>query len=128
VRCPNAVAEQQRNTLRHSALRAGRRSSGQRRQVLTVNTAMQPTPKGGAVATKHDLPDWVHGALKDLGGRARLVEVARGIWKRHESELRKSGDLFYTWQYDMRWAANRLRRAGIMRAADVSPSGVWELA
>lgn len=79
------------------------------------------------MATKHDVTDWVVAALKMHSGRATLVEVAREIWKRRESDLRSSGDLFYTWQYDMRWSANVLRRKGIMKAADLSPSGVWEL-
>ena len=80
------------------------------------------------MATKHDVTDWVVSALKDLGGRGSLVAVAEKIWKHHESDLRSSGDLFYTWQYDMRWSANVLRRKGIMKAAETSPHGVWELA
>jgi len=81
-----------------------------------------------SMASKEDLPDWVADALKDHGGNARLIDVAKHIWKHHESELRASGDLFYKWQYDMRWAANQLRRTGVMKPADVSPTGVWELA
>ena len=57
------------------------------------------------MATKHDLQDWVRDALHDNGGRARLVEVAKFIWANHETQLKASGDLLYTWQYDMRWAA-----------------------
>ncbi|QPK62461.1 hypothetical protein IVG45_16620 [Methylomonas sp. LL1] len=79
------------------------------------------------MATKHDLADWVHDALKDSGGSARLVDVAKKIWNNHEIELKASGDLFFTWQYDMRWAANLLRRSGIMKASEDSPNGVWEL-
>jgi hypothetical protein len=67
------------------------------------------------MATKHDLQDWVSDALRDSGGRARLVEVAKFIWSDHEAQLKVSGDLLYTWQYDMRWAANVLRRQGIMK-------------
>jgi len=37
------------------------------------------------------------------------------------------GDLFYTWQYDMRWAATKLRRDGKLKAATRSPKGTWEL-
>lgn len=79
------------------------------------------------MATKHDLADWVTSALSRLGGRGRLTSVARDIWSHHESELRSSGDLFFTWQYDMRWAANVLRRKGIMVSAEISPHGIWEL-
>lgn len=64
------------------------------------------------MATKDDLQEWVIDALRDLGGEAHLTAVARHIWEHHESELRTSGDLFYTWQYDMRWAAQRLQVAG----------------
>lgn len=41
-----------------------------------------------------------------------MLEVAKAIWNKHEGELRSSGDLFGTWQHDMRWAADRLRKAG----------------
>ncbi|MDR2239009.1 MAG: hypothetical protein LBE33_01020 [Zoogloeaceae bacterium] len=80
------------------------------------------------MATKEDLQDWVSAALLALGGSARLVEIAKHIWAHHEVELRHSGNLFFTWQYDMRWAANQLRRKRVMKAADISPIGVWELA
>jgi hypothetical protein len=80
------------------------------------------------LATKYALEDWVVEALRQRGGSAPLIEVCRLIWRDHETELRSSGDLLYTWQYDVRWAAHRLRRQGRLRAADDSPRGVWELA
>jgi hypothetical protein len=69
----------------------------------------------------------VHKALTALGGRGRIAEICKYIWEAHEAELRNSGDLFYTWQYDVRWAANRLRASGKMKPAILSPSGIWEL-
>jgi hypothetical protein len=80
------------------------------------------------MATKADLQNWVRDALISQSGSARIPVIAAEIWLKHEVELKRSGDLFYTWQYDMRWAANRLRKSSIMKAADASPSGVWELA
>jgi hypothetical protein len=53
------------------------------------------------MATKYDLQQWVEDALRSLGGSGTVVDVAREIWNEHEEELRDSGDLFYTWQYDM---------------------------
>lgn len=79
------------------------------------------------MATKRDLVDWVEEAVRRHGGRATLLEVARYIWQVREHDLRESGALFYTWQYDMRWAATKLRHSGILRSAHESPSGVWEL-
>jgi hypothetical protein len=66
-------------------------------------------------------------ALKAHGGRARLLDVSKYVWNHREKELRASGDLFYTWQYDVRWAATKLRQAGKMRAAEQSETGIWEL-
>jgi hypothetical protein len=79
------------------------------------------------MASKTDLPDWVEKALKELGGSGTIVAIAQIIWRDHESELTSSGDLFFTWHYDMRWAANKLRHQGKMKAAELSPRGVWEL-
>jgi hypothetical protein len=79
------------------------------------------------VATKNDLPGWLTEALLELGGRASLVQLTRRIWKNHEEDLRASGDLFFTWQYDLRWAANKLRRSFVMKEAGDSPKGIWEL-
>lgn len=78
------------------------------------------------IATKDDLVDWVHDALVALGGKSRIVPVARHIWQNHEQEL-KDSDLFYTWQYDMRWAAQHLRNTGKCKHASETTRGVWEI-
>lgn len=79
------------------------------------------------MATKLDVRNWVRDALEHAGGESNIVGVARYIWEHHESDLRRSGDLFYTWQYDMRWAAERLRKAGAIRQVADSPRGIWQL-
>ncbi|WP_031326568.1 hypothetical protein ACTTAL_13080 [Rhodobacter capsulatus] len=77
------------------------------------------------MATKSDLVVWVQDALKDHGGIASIVEVARHIWMNHEPDLRASGDMFYTWQYDMRWAAQRLVDKKILDKTTVR--GQWRV-
>ncbi|WP_110641957.1 hypothetical protein [Salinicola sp. CPA57] len=79
------------------------------------------------MASKEDLHDWVADAIRAHGGKAKLVQVAKYIWDNYEAELKRSGNLLYTWQYDMRWAANALRNQGVLRSADASPRGLWEL-
>lgn len=79
------------------------------------------------MASKSDLVDWVRAALQAAGGSASLLLVAQYIWKHHEDDLRESGNLFYTWQYDMRWAATELRRRGVMVAAEDDRRGKWTL-
>ncbi len=80
------------------------------------------------MATKHDLGTWIVDALRAEQGTASLVSICRYVWDHHESDLRASGDLFFTWQYDIRWAATELRHGGVLKPAGVSPVGVWELA
>ena len=77
--------------------------------------------------TKDDLKEAVIAAIRSKGGKAKLIDIAKHIWEHHEAELKASGDLFYRWQYEMRWAANILRHEGRLEAADVSPRGIWEL-
>jgi hypothetical protein len=83
---------------------------------------------GVTMASREDLEGWLVSALKASGGHARIPEVCKKVWDAHEQELRQSGDLFYTWQYDIRWAANRLRRKKVMKSVQISPAGLWELA
>lgn len=72
--------------------------------------------------------DWVVEALSSSGGGGNAVSVAKHIWKNHEADLREAGDLFYKWQYDIRWAATELRDRRIMKGVDEPHSLPWELA
>jgi RNA-directed DNA polymerase len=79
------------------------------------------------MAMKSDLVDWVVDALRARGGSGTIVDVCRHVWDHHESDLRSSGNLFFTWQYDIRWAANELRRSDRMKPVAISPKGRWEI-
>ena len=74
------------------------------------------------------LQEWVVDALRDLGGSGRIVDVLKTVWKHHQREIEGSGDMFYTWQYDIRWAAMSLRKSGRLRSATDTERGSWELA
>lgn len=71
-----------------------------------------------------------------MGGRAKIIDIFKKFWRDYYDELSKSGDLFYTWNYDIRWAATKLRKAGRMKQAkeqentyghDISSKGTWEI-
>lgn len=94
--------------------------------VRETNTSIQR--QVDSVSSKEDLKDWVVAALRFHGGKATVLQVCTYIWTHYEDELRSSGPLFYTWQYDVRWAAYVLRRAGIMREVGAGRSKPWELA
>lgn len=79
------------------------------------------------MAKKNELKIWVVEALQKNGGSLQLIDICKYVWEKHEKELRDSGDLFYTWQYDIRWAATSLREDGVLSPADESPRGIWEL-
>ena len=78
------------------------------------------------MAGRDILMDWVEEALIALNGSASLLDVAKKIWDLHEADLINT-ELFYTWQYDYRWAATKLREKGIMKSREDSPKGIWEL-
>lgn len=82
------------------------------------------------MASKQDLMAWCVEALKHLGGSAHHIDVAKQVWVLHEHDLRQSGDLFYTWQYDLRWAAQKLRDQGTLAKIDGvrKGDGIWRLA
>lgn len=63
------------------------------------------------MATKETLQSWVLDALQVLGP-ATVTQIAKHIWENHEGDLKASGDLLYTWQYDMRWAGQALQDKG----------------
>jgi hypothetical protein len=72
------------------------------------------------------LKKWVLEALRSLNGQGHVKDVAKHIWSHHEGDLRDS-DLIYTWQYDMRWAATKLRHE--RKIKQVAKRGApWELA
>jgi hypothetical protein len=80
------------------------------------------------MATREDLDAWLIDILTALGGSASIVDVCKYVWEHHEADLKNSGNLFYIWQYVIRWSATRLRRKKIMRSVEDSPAHVWELA
>jgi hypothetical protein len=76
--------------------------------------------------TRDDLKRAVLKGINHHGGKAKLIDIAKYIWEHYEPDLRASGDRFFRWQYEMRWAANELRKDGSVQPADLSPKGVWE--
>jgi len=77
--------------------------------------------------TRYDLPDILYMSIKDMGGQTNIIDVCKYVWEKYEDDLRHSGDLFYSWQYDIRWAATELRKSERMKAAEISPRGIWEI-
>ncbi len=62
------------------------------------------------MAARKDFQKWVLSAIKAGGGSATILDVAKHIWKNHEKEIKSSENMFFKWQYDMRWAATVLRK------------------
>ncbi len=77
--------------------------------------------------TMDDLGNMITEALKYYEGKASLVEICKYIWGNYENKLRDSGDLFYTWQYRIRWQATQLRKKGVLKPAGSTKKGIWEM-
>jgi hypothetical protein len=84
--------------------------------------------KVSSVIARQIVAGWLKDALVTLGGSARIAQVIDEIYRCHRSEITGSGEFEQKWTYEVRWAADILRKAGIMKAARVCPKGVWELA
>lgn len=69
------------------------------------------------MATRDDLQRWLIETLEELGGSAHIIDVSKTLWANHQEDLHESGDLFYTWQYDLRWEAKKLRNKGVLEPA-----------
>ncbi|MHC6082984.1 hypothetical protein ACYT85_07035 [Ralstonia solanacearum] len=80
------------------------------------------------MATRDDMKSWVLEALRMSGGKGWPKDVAKFIWDHYQTELNHSGSLLYTWQYDVRWAAQSLRNAGVLKPVHGRRDLPWELA
>ncbi len=80
------------------------------------------------MATRNDMKDWVLQALRSSGGKGWPKDVAKFIWDNYEDELKRSGSILYTWQYDVRWAAQELRDSGKLKPVHGRRDLPWELA
>ena len=76
---------------------------------------------------KNELPNIIHRILLESKEPLTIIEISKLIWKQYKLNLLVSGDLFYTWQYDFRWAATELRKRGVMKSNQESKKGFWEL-
>jgi hypothetical protein len=74
------------------------------------------------MAGRDDLERWVLEAVDAHDGEASVIDIHRYVWDYHEADLRNSGDLFYTWGYEIRWAGQRLRDQGSLM---IPRRGVW---
>jgi len=74
-----------------------------------------------------EIQPWIIRALSDCGGHATITAVAKHIWEHHEKELRSNEDIFFNWQYEMRWAAGALRKRHKIAPVKNYERGSWGL-
>ena len=80
------------------------------------------------IVTRENMKKWIIECLQERGGSAWPREVSKYVWDSYEAELRDSGDMLYTWQYDIRWAAQQLRNEGTLKPVNRRRDLPWELA
>lgn len=68
------------------------------------------------MSEKSVLKTWVTNALAANDGCGSPLSVSVWVWEHHAAELEAMGSLFYTWQYDLRWAATSLRHDGVLQS------------
>ncbi|MEZ5017055.1 MAG: hypothetical protein R2800_08370 [Flavipsychrobacter sp.] len=71
------------------------------------------------------LATYVLEALDAFNGSAHIWEVCRYVWLNYlREELSMDDKEYYTWQYDIRWAAQLLRHDNVIVS---EPRGYWTL-
>lgn len=85
---------------------------------------------------RNDLPNLLKKVLLNLGGRADMMSIFKEFYRLYGNQLSPDEELFYTWNYDIRWAATRLRKRDEMEPArkkenthgdNIAPKGIWAL-
>lgn len=79
------------------------------------------------MSEKAVLKEWLIEALEENDGEATIVEACKTVWENHKEDLKEKGDLFYTWQYDIRWAAQKLREDGKAGLDQKGQKSLWTL-
>lgn len=54
-----------------------------------------------------------------------MRDIAKFIWENYRTELENSGEFFYVWQYDLRWAGDALVKQRKIKKGP--PAGTWHL-
>jgi hypothetical protein len=80
------------------------------------------------IIKRKDLTGILEEALISLGGEGKIVEICEYIWFKHKDDLFASGDIFYTWQYDLRMSAKEtLKAKGKVITLKDGKKSVWKL-
>ncbi len=66
-------------------------------------------------------------ALNELGGTGYVKDIGKFIWDNYEDDIKSSDDILYTWQYDVRWAAQKLRDSSILKPVHGNRKLPWQL-
>lgn len=77
---------------------------------------------------RENLASWIEEALRAMGGSGGITQVSKAVWEARRTEIERSENGLYTWQYDLRWAAQQMRKEGLLKAAAESKRGEWTLA
>ena len=79
------------------------------------------------IISKNDLPILLEEVLKEMDGNGYILDISKKFWIKYKDNITPNNNLFYTWHYDIRWAATELRKNNIMVRPDLE-KGLWTLA
>lgn len=125
-----AEAKKARAAATKAAAKAGKQARTQAKKLAKRAEAELVKIRASASIKKVEPFDFDLALVKTLGrlgGSATPLAASRMLFKRYEKRLRKSGDVFYTWQGDLKAVATRLRKMEVLKPAKAAP-GKWELA
>ena len=66
-------------------------------------------------------------ALKATNKPTLIVDVSKFIWNKYYDELKANDELFFKWQYQLRWAKDHLKSCGILATKKQGVYSLWYL-
>jgi len=83
-----------------------------------MHTAGRLVARGGGMATRDNLSGGFSMPCANTAAAAAWG-ISEYVWERHRSEIQTSGDLLYTWQFEIRRVAVELIAAGKIRHGEL---------
>ena len=93
----------------------------------------RPKRPKGAKLSQDDLIPYIVEVLRKHGGRARKDEVDRELYERFQATFQQAwyqelvAQGIPRWQHNIAWAKERAKRKGLIKSAEESGRGYWEL-
>jgi hypothetical protein len=77
--------------------------------------------------SRKEFSPWVIAALENHSGTANIFQISKYVWDNYHHIISQDSKMLYTWQYELRWAIQNLKKELKIQHKEKSIRGTWEL-